>query len=89
MANKYNSVVETVTAIQFNFDVLKDLYMFLGMTDVTYSVKNRNLSGVITGSNNEKLSVQKNDFVVKDSQGIISVWKPDDFNKKYKIVEAK
>lgn len=83
MADKYNSVVETVTAIQFNFDVLKDVYMFLDMKDVNYSVKSRVLSGIVTGSNSEKLSVQKNDFIVKDSAGNITIWKPAEFNKKF------
>lgn len=83
MADKYNSVVETVTAIQFNFDVLKDVYLFLGMNDVNYSVKSRTLTGIVTGSNSEKLSVQKNDFIVKDSAGNITIWKPDEFNKKF------
>lgn len=87
MADKYNTVVETVTAIQFTFDVLKDVYMFLGMNDVNYSVKNRTLSGIVTGSNSEKLSVQKNDFIVKDSAGNITIWKPDEFNKKFTKVE--
>lgn len=83
MADKYNSVVETVTAIQFTFDVLKEVYMFLDMKDVNYSVKSRVLSGIVTGSNGEKLSVQKNDFIVKDSARNITIWKPDEFNKKF------
>ena len=87
MATKYNTVVETVEAIQFIFDVLKDVYLFLDMKDVTYSVKNRTLSGIVTGSNGEKLSVQKNDFIVKDSAGNISIWKPDEFNKKFTLVK--
>ena len=87
MANKYNTVVETVTAIQFTFDALKDIYMFLGMNDATYSIKNRTLSGIVTGSNGEKLSVQKNDYIVKDSAGNISIWKPEEFNKKFTEVK--
>ena len=83
MADKYNTVTETVTAIQFTFDNLKPIYLWLGYTDVSYSVKNRVLSGIITGSNGEKLSVQKNNYVVKDSSGNISVWTADDFNKKF------
>jgi len=88
MADKYNSVVETVTAIQFTFDALKNIYMFLGMNDVTYSVKNRTLSGIVTGANGEKLSVQKTDFIVKDSSGNIAIWKVDEFNKKFVKVES-
>ena len=84
MADKYNSVTKTVEAIEFTFDTLKDIYMFLGMKDVTYSIKDRKLSGIVTGKNGEKLAVQKLDFVVKDSDGNISVWKPDEFAKNYK-----
>ena len=88
MADKYNSVVETVTAIQFTFDVLKNVYTFLNMNDINYSVKSRTLSGIVTGLNGEKLSVQKNDFIVKDSGGNITIWKPADFNKKFTKVES-
>lgn len=83
MADKYNSVVKTVTAIQFTFDTLKEIYMFLSMNDVTYSVKSRAISGIVTGSNGEKLSVQKNDYVVKDSDGNITIWQPSEFEKNF------
>lgn len=88
MVIKYNTVTETVTAIQFTFDVLKDVYTFLSMKDINYSIKNRTLSGIVTGLNGEKLSVQKNDFIVKDSGGNITIWKPIDFNKKFTKVES-
>ena len=29
MATKFNTVTETVTAIQFTFDVLKDIYFWI------------------------------------------------------------
>ena len=29
MANKYNTIVKSVTAVQFTFDTLKELYKFL------------------------------------------------------------
>lgn len=83
MANKYKSVQKTVTAIQFLFDNIKEIYLFLGMKDFSMSVKNRNLSGIITGSNEEKIPVNKSDYVVKDSDNIISVWKESDFNKNF------
>ena len=87
MADKYNTVTETVTTIQFTFDNLKPIYLWLGYTDVTYFVKNRTLSGIVTGKNNEKLSVQKNNYIVKDSSGNITIWSADDFNKKFVKVE--
>ncbi len=87
MADKYNTVTETVTAIQFTFDNLKPIYLWLGYTDVTYFVKNRTLSGIVTGKNDEKLSVQKNNYIVKDSSGNITIWIADDFNKKFVKVE--
>lgn len=88
MADKYNTVTETVTALQFTFDNLKPIYLWLGYADVTYSVKNRTLSGIVTGANDEKLSVRKNDYVVKDSSGNISVWTADDFDKKFTKVKS-
>lgn len=83
MAEKYNSVVETVTAIQFLFDNIKEIYMFCDMKDFSMNVKNRNLSGIITGSNEEKIPVNKSDYVIKDSKNQIFVMKESDFNKKY------
>ncbi len=83
MATKYNTVTETVEAMKFIFDNLKPIYLWLGYADVSYYVKNRTLSGIVTGANGEKLSVQKNNYIVKDSSGNISVWTADDFNKKF------
>ena len=83
MAQKYNSVVESVTAIQFLFDNIKEIYIFCDMKDFSMSVKNRNLSGIVTGTNNEKIPVNKSDYVIKDSKNQIFVMKEADFNKKY------
>ena len=75
MATKFNTVTETVTAIQFTFDVLKDIYLFLDMRDVSYAVKNRVLTGMVTDSNGVKLAVNKTDWIVKDSSGNVPIWK--------------
>ena len=88
MVCEYNTVTKTVTAIQFTFDVLKDIYSFLNYADVTYSVKNRTLTGVITDPDGIKLSVNKNDFIVKDSSGKISVWKEENFKKEFTEVKT-
>ena len=81
MAKKYKTKVENVTAIQFVFDVLKELYEFLNYRDITYNIKNRILSGVITLPDGSKRAVNKNDYVVKYSNGTIEVYSPDEFNK--------
>ena len=86
MVMKYNTVVESVQAIQFTFDNLKDIYTFLEFRDCTFSIKSRILSGIITDKNGTKLSVAKEDFVVKNSSGQISIWTATEFNKKF--VEA-
>lgn len=83
MAKSYNSVVKTVQAIQFSFNTLKEIYEFLKFGDVTYSIKNRILSGVITSLDGTKLNVNKNDFIVKDSDNNVSIWKADVFNKEF------
>jgi hypothetical protein len=88
MAAKYESIVETVEAIQFVFDTLKDIYMFIGMKDVTYSIKNRVLSGRITDSNDLQVPIAKEDYVVKNSKGGIFVMSKSEFEKKYKIKES-
>lgn len=88
MAKSYNSVIKTVQAIQFSFDTLKEIYEFLKFGDVIYSVKNRTLSGIVTSLDGTKLNVNKNDFVVKDNNGNVSVWKPDDFNKEFIEVKS-
>ena len=83
MADKYKTITKNVQAIQFNFDELKSIYLFLDYRDVTYSIKNRTLSGIVTGRDGEKLSVAKNDYIVKDSEKKITIWKPEDFNKEF------
>lgn len=87
MADKYKTVQKSVTAIQYTFDTQKDMYMFLGMKDISFFVKNRALTAIITGSNDEKLNVNKTDWVVKSSDGTISVWTNDDFSKNFEKVE--
>lgn len=81
MAKKYKTKVENVTAVQFTFDTLKELYMFLNMKDIQFSIKDRNLTGVITLNDDSKKSITKNDYVVKNSDGLIETYKPDEFNK--------
>ena len=46
MVKKYKTKVKNVTAIQFVFDVLKELYEFLNYRDITYNIKNRNFKNV-------------------------------------------
>lgn len=87
MAKSYNSVVKTVQAIQFSFDTLKEIYEFLKFADVTYSVKSRTLTGIVTGKDGVKLNVNKNDYIVKDSDGNVTVWKYNEFNKEFVEVE--
>lgn len=86
MAKKYKTKVENVTAIQFIFDVLKELYEFLNYRDITYNIKNRILSGVITLPDESKRAINKNDYIVKYSNGTIEVYSPEEFNKNF--VEA-
>lgn len=86
MAKKYKTKAENVTAIQFIFDVLKELYEFLNYRDITYNIKNRILSGVITLPDESKRAINKNDYIVKYSDGTIEVYSPEEFNKNF--VEA-
>lgn len=86
MATKYNTIVKSVTAIQFSFDVLKELYMFLNYKDVTYQITNRVISGIITMSDDTKRRVEKHDYVVKYSDGTVEIYKPEEFKKLF--VEA-
>lgn len=83
MADKYKTVQQDVTAIQYTFDNLKEIYMWLGMNDVTYYVKSRVLSGVVTGKGGVKLNVQKEDYIVKQKDGTVLIVKPDVFAKEY------
>lgn len=88
MATKYESIVETVEAIQFLFDNLKDIYFFIGFKDVTYSIKNRVLSGRITNDKNLQIPIAKEDYVVKKENGEILVMNKAEFSEKYKIKES-
>lgn len=84
---KYNSKIHTVDALEFNFDTLKDVYLFLGFRDVTYSVKDRNISGVVTDQDGNKLHVNKGDFIVKDDNDKISIWKNKEFKQEFTLKE--
>lgn len=88
MVTKYETITETVIAIQFIFDNIKEIYMFLGMKDFSMYVKNRVLSGTITGSKDEKLQVQKGNYIVKDSNNDISIWTEAEFKKRYTEVKT-
>lgn len=88
MAIKYNTVTETVTAIQFTFDNVKEIYIWLGMKDVSFSVKNRTLSGIITNNDGTKLQVQKDNYIVKDSKNDITIWSAEEFKKHFIEVSA-
>lgn len=81
MANKYNTIVKSVTAVQFTFDALKELYKFLNMKDIQFSIKDRTLTGVITLNDDSKKAITKDDYVVKYSDGLIETYKPDEFKK--------
>lgn len=81
MGSKYNTIVKSVTAIQFTFDTFKELYIFLNMKDIQCNVKDRTLSGVITLNDGSKKAIDKNDYVVKYSDGLIETYKPDEFKK--------
>ena len=87
MADKYKTVQKSVTAIQYTFDTQKDVYLFLGMKDISFFVKNRTLTAIITGSDGEKINVNKTDWIVKGSDGTISVWTNDDFSKNFEKAE--
>ena len=84
---KYDSKIHTVDALEFSFDTLKDIYLFLGFKDVTYNVKDRTISGVITDQDGLKLHVNKGDYVVKDENNKISVWKNKEFNQEFILKE--
>ena len=88
MVIKYNTITETVTAIQFTFDNLKEVYLFLGYADCTFTIRSRNLNGVLTDQNGNKLSVQKNNYVVKDANGVITIWTSEDFKKHFTEVKT-
>lgn len=87
MADKYKTVQKSVTAIQYTFDTQKDVYLFLGMKDISFFVKNRTLTAIITGSNDEKINVNNTDWIVKSFDGTISVWTNDDFSKNFEKAE--
>lgn len=81
MASKYNTIVKSVTVVQFTFDTFKELYMFLGMKDIQCSIKDRILSAIITLNDGSKKAIDKNDYIVKYSDGTIETYKPDEFKK--------
>lgn len=69
----YNTITKSVTAIQFVRNAIGDIYEFNDNRDMSVSFKNDKFSGWITDTKGQVLSLTGKDYIIKDSDGNITV----------------
>lgn len=82
MADKYISIPVEVEAIQFSIDTLSDIVLFTECTNFQLSKKNGIYNCLITVDGIKLLLIESN-YVVKNSEGAISVVTQEVFDKSY------
>ena len=80
---QYKTVQEEVTAIQLKISTMENVYHFMNNADTTLRIAHGNITATITDKNSTKFNVSKFEWIVKDSNDGISVWKDADFKKKF------
>lgn len=83
----YNTVTKSVTAIQFVRTAIGDVYEFNENRDMSISFKNDKFSGYITDNKGQVLSLVGKDFIIKDSDGNITIMNATAFAETYEEVE--
>lgn len=79
----YQTTAENVKAIQFVRNAISEIYDFIDNRDCTFNFKNDKFSGIVTDKFGCKLNLNGKDYLVKDNEENLSVWKPEDFNKHF------
>ena len=79
----YKTITSQVEVIQFVRNAINEIYDFIDNRDCSFNFKNDKFSGVVTDKLGTKLSLNGKDFLVKDSEENLSVWKPEDFAKHF------
>lgn len=80
---KYISIPVEIDAVQFSIATLSELVIFSGCDNFQLSSKDGVYQCLLTVNNGQKLLVVTDDYVIKDTNGRISVMKPDVFNQSY------
>lgn len=81
--------VQAGTAIQFVRTSISEIYEFNEMRDMTVSFKNDKFSGSLMDGTGKMIPLIGKDWLVKDSEGHITVYKPEDFEKTFHITGDK
>ena len=79
----YISIPEEIEAIQFSPLTLGEIPAFTKCMNFSFTVKGGKYNCLVTVNGGEKLLIIEDDFIIRDKSGIISIMKPDDFNKEY------
>lgn len=79
----YISIPVEIEAIQFSPLTLGEIPVFTKSTSFSFTIKGGKYNCLVTVNGGEKLLIIEDDFIIRDKSGIISIMKPDDFNKKY------
>ena len=81
--------VKSGTAIQFVRNAIGDVYEFNEMRDMTVSFKNDKFSGSLMDDTGKMIPLIGKDWIVKDPEGHITIYKPEDFEKTYRVTGDK
>lgn len=81
--------VKSGTAIQFVRAAISDVYEFNDMRDMTVSFKNDKFSGSLMDDTGKMIPLVGKDWLVKGPEGHITAYKPEDFEKTFRIVGDK
>ena len=81
--------VQACTAIQFVRAAISEVYEFNELRDMTVSFKNDKFSGSLMDDTGKMIPLIGKDWLVKDPEGHITVYKPADFEKTFRVTGDK
>lgn len=84
----YKTITSQFEVIQFVRNAINEIYEFIDNRDCNFNFKNDKFSGIVTDKLGLKLSLNGKDYLVKDKDGNLSVWKPEDFAKNFIEVQS-
>lgn len=81
------TISEEVTCIQFVRAAISEVHDFLDNRDMTIFFKNNKFSGNILNERGVVINITGKDWIVKDANGAITTYTPEDFTARFKIKE--
>ena len=81
--------VQSGIAIQFVRTAIGEVYEFNEMRDMTVSFKNDKFSGSLMDDTGRMVPLTGKDWLVKSPEGHITVYRPEDFEKTFRVTGDK